>query len=148
MVAADVVAFRPREGLEAPARPGGASRPGFELLLVRRGNEPFKGLWAFPGGFVEMEEDLPDAARRELREETGVELAELTQLGAWGAPGRDPRGRVISVVYLAELAPGEGEPVAGDDAAEARWWPLVELPDLAFDHAEILAAAKSRLAIA
>lgn len=133
MVAADVVVLRRRAGREEAPPGRGAAPPAREVLLIRRGREPFKGAWALPGGFVEMDEDLPDAARRELLEETGLEAAELRELGAWGRPGRDPRGRVISVVYVTELPPaGEGAegsaPAAGDDAADAAWFDLDALP--------------------
>lgn len=111
------------------------------VLLIRRKNEPYAGCWALPGGFVEMDESLDAAAARELAEETGVVVPKLTQLGAYGDPGRDPRGRTIAVAYLAEVAPGTVAQ-AGDDAAETEWRSLRRLPPLAFDHAEILADAK------
>ena len=139
MVAADVLVVRP--GGEGP---GGRSR---EVLLIRRANEPFKGSWAIPGGFVEMDEDVPDAASRELREETGLEIppGELVEVGVFGRPGRDPRGRTISVVYAARVSAGEGRARAGDDAAEAERFDEGALPDLAFDHAEVIPAALRRL---
>jgi 8-oxo-dGTP diphosphatase len=116
-----------------------------QVLLIRRGIEPFRGAWAIPGGFVLDGEGLEDAARRELREETGVEEVYLEQLYTFGDPGRDPRGRVVSVAYFALLS-GEGSTlVAGTDAAEAAWWRMDQLPDLAFDHAPILAYALDRL---
>jgi 8-oxo-dGTP diphosphatase len=115
------------------------------ILLIRRKHDPYAGMWAFPGGFVEMEESLEAAARRELREETGVEAERLEQLHTFGDPGRDPRGRVISVVYLALVDPSKVNPQAADDAAEVAWHSLRQLPPLAFDHAEILAFARRRL---
>jgi 8-oxo-dGTP diphosphatase len=120
------------------------------VLVVQRANDPFRGRWALPGGFVEEDERLIDAARRELAEETGLaELGtELEQLGAYGDPGRDPRGRVVSVVYVAfddELP----DPVADSDAADARWRPAEELlarpTELAFDHRQIILDARERI---
>ncbi|HET8630914.1 MAG TPA: NUDIX domain-containing protein [Thermomicrobiales bacterium] len=114
------------------------------VLLVRRRNEPYRGRWAIPGGFVEEGESLDDAAGRELREETGVADVYLEQLYTFGEPGRDPRGRVISVAYFALLR--KPRAVAGaDDAEDARWFPLGALPPLAFDHAAILDYARVRL---
>lgn len=113
------------------------------LLVVRRGNEPFLGSWALPGGFVEIDEDLPDAASRELKEETGltVPASALTQLGAYGRPGRDPRMRVVSVAYWA-YRDDLDEPIAGSDAATSRLIPLDESLtedfELAFDHSQIV----------
>jgi 8-oxo-dGTP diphosphatase len=116
-----------------------------QLLLIRRGSEPFKGQWALPGGFLEIDEDLQDGALRELREETGVSGIYLEQLRTFGRPGRDPRERVISVAYYA-LAPCQRLTVrAASDAAEASWFPAADLPALAFDHAEIIRAAHERL---
>lgn len=116
-----------------------------EVLLVRRGLPPFLGEWALPGGFVHEDEDLPDAARRELREEAGVDGVALDQLGAFGAPGRDPRERVVSVAFTALLPASRHRPVGGTDASSAAWLPVDAVPALAFDHAEILAAARDRL---
>jgi len=114
------------------------------VLLVKRGRPPFEGLWALPGGFVEPDEPLELAARRELREETGVEPLHLEQLATFGDPGRDPRGWTISVAFLALLAEGdlqEQELRAGSDAAQVSWFDLNDLPPLAFDHVTILAHA-------
>ena len=116
-----------------------------KVLLIRRGAEPFKGRWALPGGFVDMEEDLEEAARRELLEETGLRQGFMEQLRTFGAPGRDPRGRVISVAYWA-VTPVLAAPIrAASDADAAAWFAVGDPPGLAFDHAEILAAAKARL---
>lgn len=108
-----------------------------KVLLIQRGGEPFKGCWAFPGGFMEMDETTEQCAIRELEEETGLKIHEVRQIGAYSKVDRDPRGRTITVAYLALVdAP---LPVKGlDDAAKARWFPLSALPTLAFDHADIL----------
>jgi len=115
------------------------------VLLIRRGHEPFQGCWAIPGGFVDMDESLEDAARRELLEETGVRMNKLTQLHAFGDPQRDPRGRNISVTYLAQVDADDLQPRAGDDAAEVAWFSLARPPQLAFDHKDILACARKYL---
>ncbi len=115
-----------------------------KVLLVRRAHPPFQGKWAIPGGFVHIDESLETAARRELEEETAVREVYLEQLYTFGAPGRDPRGRVITVAYFA-LLPGAVPTRAGDDAAEAAWYSAYALPELAFDHAEILKYALQRL---
>lgn len=112
-------------------------------LLVRRGEAPFRGRWALPGGFVQVAESVDAAASRELREETGVSGLFLEQLGTYGEPRRDPRMRVVSVAYLA-LAPDLPVPVAGTDAAAASWVPVGEVAALAFDHAVILADGVER----
>ncbi len=117
-------------------------------LVVERGGEPFKGRWALPGGFVEPDEGLYDAARRELEEETGVgvEAARLEQLASYGDPDRDPRGRIVSVAWLAVVPQGV-EPTAGSDAAGAAWKPVSSLlrrGKLAFDHRQILADGVER----
>jgi 8-oxo-dGTP diphosphatase len=115
------------------------------VLLIRRKHEPFAGMWAIPGGHVEMPETLEAAARRELFEETGVRTSQLEQLHTFGDPGRDPRGRTITVVYLAQVDPKKLKPRAADDAEEVGWHDLQHPPPLAFDHAEILARARRRL---
>jgi 8-oxo-dGTP diphosphatase len=115
------------------------------VLLIRRKHEPFEGMWALPGGFVDEDEALDAAARRELQEETGIQAEHLEQLHTFGDPGRDPRGHTISVVYLARLEAAQVKPHAGDDAAAVDWFSLKKLPPLAFDHASILALAKRRL---
>jgi 8-oxo-dGTP diphosphatase len=115
------------------------------LLLIRRRHEPFAGRWAIPGGFVDPDEPLEAAARRELEEETGVRAARLEQLHTFGAPGRDPRGWTISVAYVARVSARQVKPAAADDAEEVGWFPLDQLPPLAFDHADILAHARRHL---
>ena len=117
---------------------------GLRVLLIQRGNEPYKGMWCVPGGFVELDEDLPVACARELEEETALRPAAMVQIGAFGTPGRDPRGRNVTVAYLAMIAPG-ATATAGDDAAGAAWHDIVALPPLGFDHADIVAAALGRL---
>ena len=111
------------------------------LLLIRRKGEPFKGLWAIPGGFVEMHEELEDAAIRELAEETGLTDISLEQMRTYGTLGRDPRGRLITIIQGRQTTIR-----AGDDAAEARWFDIDKLPDrMAFDHNEIASFAIRRL---
>jgi 8-oxo-dGTP diphosphatase len=116
-----------------------------QLLLIRRGGEPHKGSWALPGGFLEIDEDLESCAQRELAEETGVSGVFLEQLYTFGAPDRDPRERVISVTYYALIPSDRLQIRAASDAAEAAWFPLDELPELAFDHREIIRVAHQRL---
>jgi 8-oxo-dGTP diphosphatase len=113
------------------------------VLLVKRGCEPFEGSWALPGGFVDEGERPVEAARRELAEETGVIWeGAMIPVGAFGDPGRDPRGWTVSAVYLADIGLEEVQVAPGDDAAEARWFFADEMPEpLAFDHADIVAAA-------
>jgi 8-oxo-dGTP diphosphatase len=115
------------------------------VLLIRRKSEPFTGHWAIPGGFVDEHETLEKAARRELSEEAGVEAGDLVPLQAFGDPGRDPRGWTISIAYLAEVNADEMKPRADSDAAEVGWHSLHRPPQLAFDHAMILACARQRL---
>ena len=114
-----------------------------QVLLVERGVEPYKGRWAFPGGFLRMDETAEEGALRELREETGLESAYIQQLHAFSDPGRDPRERVITIAYYALVRLQEVQ--GGDDAASARWFSLDEVPSLAFDHDRILRMAVQRL---
>lgn len=109
----------------------------FNILLIRRGNEPFRGKWALPGGFVDMDELLETACKRELQEETGLRVAAMKQFKTFDAIDRDPRHRTISVVYSVEL-PEKVSVEGGDDAAEARWFPVNDLPEMAFDHFNII----------
>lgn len=114
-----------------------------KVLLVQRGIEPYKGQWAFPGGFLQMTETASECAKRELKEETGLENAYMEQFHTFSDVERDPRGRVITIAYLAlvKIADVEG----GDDAARAEWFPLSEIPQLAFDHDRILRMAFIKL---
>jgi 8-oxo-dGTP diphosphatase len=121
-----------------------AAPDGPKVLLIQRANEPFAGRWALPGGFLEPGELLADCARRELREETGLEVDELEQLGAYDTPGRDPRGWIISIVFIARV-PEPGDVRGADDAADARWFAFDELPPLAFDHDREIADLRARL---
>ena len=116
-----------------------------EILLIQRGNPPFQGKWALPGGLVEEDEDLDVCARRELEEETGVTSLSLEQLHTFGAPHRDPRGRYVTVAYYTLVRPGRLKPKASSDAANVGWFGVDELPTLAFDHAKIIALARRRL---
>ena len=111
-----------------------------KVLLIQRGDDPYKGCWAFPGGFMNMDETTEQCAIRELEEETGLKVKDVHQIGAYSKVDRDPRGRTITVAYLAVI----DEPISvvgQDDAAKAEWWPLSALPQLAFDHDEIMADA-------
>ena len=111
-----------------------------KVLLIQRGGEPFKGAWAFPGGFMDMDETTEQCAIRELEEETGLHVSDIKQIGAYSKVERDPRGRTITVAYLAII--DKPATVTGqDDAAKAEWWPVDALPPLAFDHDEIMADA-------
>ncbi len=110
-----------------------------EILLIQRLDPPFKDMWALPGGFMEMDESLEEAARRELAEETGIKAGELIRFDTYDAPGRDPRGRTITQVFVMIWKKEMGLAKADSDAAALRWFPLNELPELAFDHAKIVA---------
>lgn len=115
------------------------------VLLIERGWDPFKGQWALPGGHVDTGETSRAAAARELAEEAGVHASpeELVQLGVFDAPARDPRGRYVTVAYHLTVIPGKIIE-AGDDATNAEWWPLSDLPPVAFDHADILRVLTDR----
>ena len=110
------------------------------VLLIQRGNDPYKGYWAFPGGFLNMDETVARCAERELEEETGIVLTGMQLSGIYSNVERDPRGRVITAAYTAMTTMPEA--TAADDAAAAKWWPLDALPKLAFDHETILRDAK------
>ena len=131
-VTADAVLFAERDGQTY-------------VLLIQRGNDPYKGYWAFPGGFLEMDETVARCAERELEEETGIVLTGMQLVGIYSDVERDPRGRVITAAYTAMTTMPEA--IAADDAAAAKWWPLNDLPPLAFDHDKILADAKRVLKI-
>ena len=108
-----------------------------KVLLIERGDEPFKGCWAFPGGFMNMDETTEQCAIRELMEETGLKVNEVHQIGAYSKVDRDPRGRTVTVAYLA-IVDAPMAVCGQDDAAKAQWFPLSALPELAFDHEEIM----------
>ncbi|SHI85831.1 8-oxo-dGTP diphosphatase [Flavobacterium terrae] len=108
-----------------------------KILLIKRLKDPFKDCWALPGGFVDENEDLEDAAKRELLEETSVKVDKLTQIGAFGKPFRDPRSHTVSIAYYGEV-PENTIAIAADDAKEAYWFSMNDLPELAFDHQEII----------
>ena len=115
------------------------------VLLIQRGNDPYKGYWAFPGGFLNMDETVARCAERELEEETGIVLTGMQLVGIYSDVERDPRGRVITAAYATMTTMPEAN--AADDAAAAQWWPLNDLPPLAFDHDKILVDAKRVLKI-
>lgn len=114
-----------------------------KVLLVKRGNEPFKGLWALPGGFLEEHETAEEGAMRELKEETGLDEVHAVQLHAYSAPDRDPRERVVTIAFVALVRLREVK--GSDDAVDARWFPVADHPDLGFDHASILHDALIKL---
>jgi 8-oxo-dGTP diphosphatase len=132
-VTVDVAIFRP-SGTE------------YQVLLIQRALEPFQGRYALPGGFIEINESLEEAAQRELLEETGVQQRQLTQIGTFSDPGRDPRGWVISTCFGCILESGyEDQIQAGDDAAQVAWFGINDLPQLAFDHLLLIQAAVAKL---
>lgn len=134
----------PRPALTADCIVFARKEPDFRVLLVQRANEPYKGKWAFPGGFMNMDETTEEAARRELKEETGLIVDDISQIGTFDRVDRDPRGRVITVAYFVVID-GIREVKGGDDAAVARWFSIQNLPELAFDHQEIMEVAMRKL---
>jgi len=117
-----------------------------KVLLINRRNEPFKGKWALPGGFVGIDEELEDAVTRELVEETGLTDVRLEQMHTFGNVGRDPRGRQITIAFMGVATKGQNKIRAGDDAGKARWFDIEELPkDLAFDHNQVVRFAIEKL---
>lgn len=120
---------------------------GKSILLIQRGNEPFKGLWAFPGGFFDMDDnDIEHTAARELQEETGLSNIPLTLVGVGSRKGRDPRGRTVTVAFMGDVERSQVHPMGGDDAVLAQWFSLEALPPLAFDHSELLQKALQKRA--
>lgn len=113
------------------------NEPQPKVLLIQRGADPFKGAWAFPGGFMNMDETTEQCAIRELEEETGLKVTKVHQIGAYSKVDRDPRGRTITVAYLA-IIDTPGTVKGQDDAAQAEWFPITDLPNLAFDHYDIM----------
>lgn len=116
-----------------------------KLLLIQRKNDPYKNRWALPGGFIELDETLVESAARELEEETGLKGLTLEQIGTFGDPGRDPRGRTLTVLYRTIVTDFNQEVQGMDDAKDARWYSLNELPELAFDHSQIISYLKKSL---
>ena len=135
----------PRAALTVDCAVFGLDDGELKVLLIERALEPFKGSWALPGGFVRVDETLDAAARRELAEEAGLKDVFLEQLYTFGTVDRDPRERVVSVAYYALVKLADFSTKAATDAADARWFAVSQVPKLAFDHAEILAAALARL---
>lgn len=123
----------------------GLDDEGLKVLLIQRDLPPFEGKWALPGGFVRVGESLDDGARRELREETGLKNVYLEQLYSFGDPDRDPREHVVTVAYYALVNLGDHPPKADTDARHAAWFPMDDIPKLAFDHDRLLDTARRRL---
>lgn len=135
----------PRPALTADCVVFGFDGADLSVLLIQRANEPFQGQWAFPGGFMEIEETIEECALRELREETGIVPAFAEQVKVFSATDRDPRGRIVTVAFYTLVKMPDFTPEAGDDANRAEWFRIEELPSLAFDHKEILQAALGKL---
>lgn len=134
----------PRPAVTADVVLFGRGVGGLQVLLIERGHPPFAGCWALPGGFVDSDEPLERAARRELDEETGLEVGPLEQLGAYGDPGRDPRGHVVTIAFVGLVEAAAHRPRAASDAARCAWFPVDALPPLAFDHDRIVADGLER----
>lgn len=113
-----------------------------KVLLIKRKNDPFIGKWALPGGFLEDDETLEQGAKRELEEETGIKIDNLKQVGIFADPGRDPRGRVISIAFT-EIIYNKVSVKGNDDATDAKWFDINDLPKVAFDHLEMIKRAKN-----
>lgn len=135
----------PRPALTTDCVVFGLDEGDLKVLLIQRGHEPFKGKWALPGGFVDMDEDLETGARRELQEEAGISNVFLEQLYTFGTPGRDPRDRVVTVAYYALVNITDHTVNGGSDASNAAWFSTADTPSLAFDHEDILHTALQRL---
>lgn len=135
----------PRPAMTADCVIFGFDGDALRLLLIERGVDPYKGYWALPGGFMRMDETIEECARRELMEETGVTDVYLEQCHTFSATTRDPRGRVVTVAFIALIRPADYHIAAGDDAAKAAWFDATMLPPLAFDHREIIAFAREYL---
>lgn len=116
-----------------------------QVALIKRKNDPFSGMWAIPGGFMEGNETVEETALRELKEETGIENVYLEQFHVFNKPGRDPRGPTITIALFALIRSDECRLIASEDAAKAQWWPAYDIPSLAFDHSEIYAKALEAL---
>jgi len=129
MVTVDIILFSPQHDGDV------------NVLLIQRDKPPFEGRWAFPGGFMDMDETLEEAAHRELQEETGLSNKRLVQMATFSEPGRDPRGRTVTTVYFGIVDNYEQQATGLDDARDAQWVPLSDLPPLAFDHEEIIGMA-------
>ena len=124
---------------------GYTSQEGLSILLIKRTMEPYRGQWALPGGLVKDEESLEQAVEQELKEETGVAINYLEQLYSFGEPGRDPRNRVVSVAYYGLVKPDAFQLTTSNEASEVAWFPVKNMPTLAFDHREIVDVATQRL---
>lgn len=135
----------PHPAVTADAVVFGFDGKSLNLLLINRGIEPYKGSWALPGGFININETAEDGALRELKEETGVDDIYLEQFHTFTAVDRDPRERVMTIAFLAFIRQNDYSVVAGDDAAKAQWFPVEKLPELAFDHKEIIKMALDKL---